>query len=484
MTIRSRDLPKERFGRWMTMLPDLRIPERHRPEYQSAFERGPHERPLRIVIDRQTLQAGYELALNDELTTGAEFEVIGTSETDRLHALVGPGAENGVKVVGPESTTRFSGPDPGTYQSQVSAHAHRYPDRETGAGRDVLLVHLANRSGADLLVTESPGLRSHAIWGSARLAVGLGEALAVIGLFRRSRKLYKTRRRSSEPDVAEYFYRRLAAVHLPSIDMWWAAALASQRGSPENGLPVELVLTINERVARVLRCRDQIQWLTRGPEDSDGRHQVMMFFDVALLMLSGAFDAVAELGNAVYSTGSARPGWRAEGWTKKLGAAGAATTVELMSNGQPGSCLTLVQTLRNTVHGVRLRGRASRTGKVEALVPRKRMDEVFTRLKEYSMEPPALWGIKESRLGPPTMIGPSSRSYRPSPNHPLDELAIDPATFLERLLPGALRSLNDVLSSMDYSRLAGPVIAGAPPDVDPEDATEDARRRVALLGGI
>lgn len=465
------------------MLPELRTPDRRRPECQSAFELGPHERPLRMVLDRQTLSAGYELGLLDELVPCPNVEVIGTGASDRARAEVNPLDPTVVKVFREGLATRHVGPDARMYQSEASAHAHRYPDGLGGAGRDVLLVHLANSSGADLLVTESAVLRSQAIWGSASLAVGLVESLAVVGLFRRSRGLYKTRRRPPEPDVAEYFYRRLAAVHLPSIDMWWAVALASQRGKYENELPVELILTIIERVARVLRCRDYIQWRIRGPEDPDARHQVMMNFDTAMLMLCGAFDAVAELANAVYSVAHERPSW-GESFSKRLRAEGAAITVELMSNGPPGSCLSLIQALRNTVHGVRLQGRASRASKVEALVPMQRMETVFTRLKEYSADPLAAWGIKESRRGPPTFVGPNSRMYHPSPNHPLDELAFDPAAFLERLLPGGLRCLNDVLASVDHGRLAGPVLAGGPPEVDAEDATEDGRRRVALLGGI
>jgi hypothetical protein len=101
-----------------------------------------------------------------------------------------------------------------------------------------------------------------------------------------------------------------------------------------------------------------------------------------------------------------------------------------------------------------------------------------------TQDTPEAWGIKELRLGPPMFLAPGVRSYRPSPTQPLDELAIDPGLFMERLLPGALACVDALLSSVDHTQVAGPVASRWPPQVDEEDATPEARRRVILLGGV
>jgi hypothetical protein len=93
------------------MLPTLPFPERHRREYRSAFQRGPDERPLRVVIDRSTIPPGPPLAVLDELTRGEHFDVIGTGESDRFRAVLeGPGTAgvDSVRVVGPDSQSLFS----------------------------------------------------------------------------------------------------------------------------------------------------------------------------------------------------------------------------------------------------------------------------------------------------------------------------------------------------------------------------------------
>jgi hypothetical protein len=121
-----------------------------------------------------------------------------------------------------------------------------------------------------------------------------------------------------------------------------------------------LALSAPERMSQVLKSRDLVHRAlnqrSNGQPGSDAIHA----FEVALTMLVAALDITAVIAHRVVLNGTERhAGWQNPSWIARL----PQSLANLAADGTPARhALTVVQHLRNSIHGVALQGSGVSSG--------------------------------------------------------------------------------------------------------------------------
>jgi hypothetical protein len=253
---------------------------------------------------------------------------------------------------------------------------------------------------------------------------------------------------------------------------WFGGVVAHDTTHREESIGY-LAQTGLERFQRVLQIRDRLHSTAKDEPTRHHDEEVTFELEALLLFLSASFDAIARVAHVVYIGGSyEHAGWSRGRWLKRL-RAHAPMLAALVSDGTRGNTLLqIIGALRNTIHGESLRAatvqRGGETSRFIRVAPRE-SERLRARIEELG-EVLAEWGLTEEREG----LG----------------LAAD--RFVERLLPGAVLLLNELMRETDTSRLPGAagsaLVAGIEDRLGARSADDwfraDVRHRIRQLGGF
>lgn len=475
------------------MIPNTRVPASRREWFASPFQRGAKERPLRLVVDWDSIPSGVVRDVLAEVASHPLIDALGTRPTDTTHVEIELGKPQSPDVAvvyrSGEVVSRLvlgelpEAPEPGPAESWRIA---------------IGLAHFTHRAGRDALVTLRSDLFGPfaSLAGARGVAVTPAEGVALAGLFLRSRgEFNRTPRRQATIDwrSAEDFYQDLAAVLVPAANLWTGAALPL-RSRDLYDESCSLAMSFIRQISRALRARDRVQILSRGEVTLDDACEIATQFEVALLSLSGVFDGLATLSGAIYRLKKSRQeGWTKDTFTEKLRATPGGASLATMATEQPVRLtLEMIAEVRNTVHGPTLTPRVfTSSSRRRAIVgmPPNRVDRFRDILSRWNQLPSdeKWWGVEYHRRGLDDPERPNS--YTSTPNDPIAEIWIDPATCLERMLVLALSAMNDIATAMDWSRLPRPDGKQNAGDgflplyfLPPGDRL--FQERLALLGGV
>ena len=401
------------------------------------------DRPLRVFIDLDSIQAGSEPArrvcgfCNHELISGFSIadmegltavEVSESSEADIA----------GVRAGGFRTAIDFASQSVG-----IAAELHA-PDMGIDLAeleRQLFTLEVAASLNCDLFVTESPELLGKLPAGliSDSGCVSPAEATAAIGLFLRHRGSFvidkgATHEESVSPSL---FYWGLSRALLPASWAWFGACVANASYSNDDQ-PLFLAQSAIQRLDRALRARDRLLIQTQLEPSHDSGDEALFQLDVILLMLSGALDATARVAHLVYrlSKGIKSAGWRKREWLERLELENHELAAAMAEGTEDSDLNQVVGLLRNTVHGEALQGLlahdTARPLVREHLmrIPRREEDRLLAAMGRQSGE--ASWGVRDLGAG---------------------LLALELDTFVERLIPQAAATLNRVMAATDCSRL-------------------------------
>ncbi|MFL5409466.1 MAG: hypothetical protein ACJ79O_26915 [Myxococcales bacterium] len=443
-------------------------------EERSAFARGPRERPLRVVIDRETAIKDEALQLLLELAGREHVELFSTSPDDEkaLRIEIDPIDRSEdmapVRIHRAESFSHRAVIFAHQYEEMARASAAAGETSEEDALRALLLAAAAYDLGADALVTGSPVLLSgeHGEFIARSNPLPSTVAAALAGLFLRLRAdfAYVSVQGLNEAVSPWLFYWIVTRDLLPAGWRWLSGCSDQTRNEIAMA---DLAGSALERFSRALRARDHLHEQVRLSATNETNDVAVFYFDVVLLMLTAAFDIAAHVAHLVYELPPKTyrsATWRRQWWRDDLRVA-ANPLAALMDKEQPArDALELAAILRNKIHGEALRAvtfkRGGRPAETMIELPSPVVDDLRVAASRLGGE--ADWGFRAS--GP--------RTY------------IEPDQYVEALLPAVASGLNDLMAATEVERLGAPKVvrsAGAP-DEWPWD--EDTRLRLRLLAGV
>jgi hypothetical protein len=336
------------------------------------------------------------------------------------------------------------------------------------------LAAAAEEIQVDALVTADPLLldhRSDSLLSRANVR-SVPEAIALVGLFLRSRGDYMVWPEYGLDYGRGWYYWGLARELLPSAWRWFSACVASSFNGGPSHLRALGEAAIR-RVDRALRCRDLMHIELAKPDSRDTASEALFYLDSLLVALGGAFDAVARVAHITY----AMPGelrwasWRKSAWLKRLSDADDNLASYMASATDGGDSLELVAALRNCLHGEALelmtvsRGYGERRSLV--IVP----DAEAIKVRSIVQRHPTAdsFGMENRSSG----------------------LALKPEVLCEALVPWAVSTLDGLMAATDVTRLpevvAEALRTGPPTDERqgfPDLFEAETRHRLRMLSGL
>ncbi len=448
------------------------VHSRWRRQEQFAFGRGKSARGLRIFVDGETVPDSPELDVLLTFAHHPEVEVIGTD--DRFSQRLRVGAYDDQHAYTPWNIEFDGGRtlSSGVMGPDIQRIGRQFAEagQEERAERATVMVHGAGDHDGDAFATADPllleRLPRNVIEGGNPMMVA--DAVALLGLFLRVREDFAL-------DLGEGyrfsfdrsgFYFVLMRDLTPSGWRWFSASVAHSHHAQDD----QLIMTAQsamERLERSLRARDRMHEKLQLPASRDLSDEAIFYFDVALLMLSGAFDGLAQVAHIVHSLGGSERlvGWGSKSWMKQLQTANPGLT-QMMTRAQPHrDARELVALLRNTIHqeGFRtIMWQGGGTRRERVLVPpgiEKDLEAILARVGTAADH-----GVARQADG---------------------RLYIEPGIYIEKILPPVLAAINAVMDATPVETLPGvdpTKLLTAAPDEDMFSATN--RQRIRLLSGI
>ena len=437
---------------------------------------GPDQRRLRILIDEDAAVVG-ELGFLKQVCGRPGVHVMSEAAdaSDRLEFQAVDSDDDQL----PFRITTATG---GSYMAiwpyrQWVERARVLDSPGTTAGdlpHGLQLAAAAEEIQVDALVTADPLLldhRSDSLLSRANVR-SVPEAIALVGLFLRSRGDYMVWPEYGLDYGRGWYYWGLARELLPSAWRWFSACVASSFNGGPSHLRALGEAAIR-RVDRALRCRDLMHIELAKPDSRDTASEALFYLDSLLVALGGAFDAVARVAHVTYAMpGQLRSAsWRKAAWLKRLSQADDDLASYMASATDGGDSLELVAALRNCLHG-------------EAL-------ELMTVSRSY--------GERRSLVIVPDAEAVKVRSI--VQRHPTADsfgmenrssgLALKPDVLCEALVPWAVSTLDGLMAATDVTRLpevvAEALRTGPPTDERqgfPDLFEAETRHRLRMLSGL
>jgi hypothetical protein len=449
-------------------------PGGHGGECRSAFETGPGQRPLRVLVDRRTAETpGYDFLIKLCSHSGVHAVSEAAAALDRLEFQQPDRDEDQLPftIISADKATGLAIWPYSKWEKKARVlNQSVVPD---GLPHGFRLAAVAQEIKMDALATEDPLLLAHRTdhflsRGNIR---SVEEAVALVGLFLRSRGDYTVWPEYSFHYGRGSYYWGLARALLPAGWRWFSACVtSSSNGGPDKALTLGQAAI--RRVERALRCRDVVHIELAKPDSRDAAGEALFYLDSLLVALSGAFDSVARVAHVTYEMpGQLRwASWRNREWLKQLRDADNDLAARMVSGTDGGDSLELVAALRNCLHGEPLdlvtvsRGYEGRT---LVTVPDEEAAKVRSIVQRH---PPAdSFGIEDLSFG----------------------LAFKPEILCEALVPWAVRTLDALMAATDVTRLpgvAGTVLRAGPPNDErpgfPGLFQPETRHRLRMLAGL
>jgi hypothetical protein len=334
---------------------------------------------------------------------------------------------------------------------------------------DALAAQVAETIQADIYITERPYL--HALtWSLAQPVTFLRPAAALpfVSLYLRAQRqfyVYKWTPGSATVNRG-LFYWIGTREYLPAAWRWFSACVQHSQG----GRPNRLLYTGQsalQRVDRALELRDLVHVALNQPQDNDVADDALVSFDSCLVFLMGALDAVARVAHETVlpDRNPRSAGWQRGDWLKQL-ERGTPQLAAVVAPGSPGGAtLTVLTTLRNTVHsaGLTAVGIATATAEREGTAINLASGVDTAELGKLLAAVDALggrqsWGLERSLPG---------------------LQLVDPGVLLEQLFPRVLRLLDELMRETPVEGLAGVSLTPkqtAPPS-DPHGTFSERNRQ-------
>lgn len=444
---------------------------RWRTEKEFAFGRGALARRLRIYIDGENTPRSEALDLLVSFADHDHVEVLATDGSTPDRVVVGTlDAKHGYR---PFNVERADGSG---FISGVAGNApdiatqYAEPGQEAEAERVMTLARGAADHGSDALVTGSDLLLD----GFPRNLVNEANpmtpeaAVALLGLFLRAREdsAFSIEGNWREGMDRETFYFILMRDLTPSGWRWFSGCVANSVHANDDGLMM-IAQSAMERIEHALRARDRLHERLQLPPTRETATDAIFYFNVLLLLLGGALDALALVAHRTHgiSMDEHLVGWGRAQWTRELRRVNR-PLAELMDQGQPHrDARDLVATMRNTIHSEALRSITWHVGSTRderIAVPAGitgRIEKIANRLDSA-----AAFGLSRES---------DSRAY------------VEPGVYVEAIFPLVMEAMNALMDATPVENLPG-VQARALMSGPPNDALfSPARRgRVRLFSGI
>lgn len=236
------------------------------------------------------------------------------------------------------------------------------------------------------------------------------------------------------------FYPAAALATLPAYLSWLGSAVAIWRAEDDPS-PYSLLRGLEIRLGRALRARDYFHARIRSRRPDDAWDEALFFFEAVLLSLNGALDAAARFCHLVYGLSGARKSasWLRESWRVRLLAKAPELTDHLdASKGSLLPCTTLVSVLRNYIHG-------------EALSQELHRGDEGPEVIDYGAGALAVAPPDADRLIAATQVLSSPAEWGVAEQHDGVVLVL-PASFLQRVVPTALRVLDELMMTAEPER--------------------------------
>lgn len=453
------------------MIPRI-VHSRSRHQERFAFGRGKTARGLRIFVDGETVPDSPELAVLLAFAHHPEVEVIGTDGRFSQRLRVGTYDEQNAytpwEIEFDDGRTLSSGvwgPD-----IQRLAGEFSEPGQEERGERAAVMLAGASDHEGDAFATAHPllleRLPRHIVEDGNPMSPS--EAVALLGLFLRVREDFAL-------DLGEGyrysfdrsgFYFVLMRDLTPSGWRWFSACVTHSDRAQDDRLML-IAQSALERIERSLRARDRLHEKLQLPASRDLSNEAIFYFDTALFMLGGAFDALAHVAHVVHDlNGSERLiGWGSRSWMKQLNAVNPALARMMAWGERQRDARELVAVLRNTIHQESLRTIMWQSGGM------RRERVVVPRGIEATLEEVL------GRVGTAEEYGVTRQADK--------RLYIEPGIYIEKILPPVLAAVNAVMDSTPVETLAGvdqSKLLTGPPDGDM--FRPEIRERIRVLSGI
>lgn len=454
------------------MIPPTRPSLPHRRTDTFAFGSGETWRPLRLVLDDDTLAA----AESAELLAFGHYPEVELTRT-------APDALPRLEIQEPtEDFVPIHNVGNGTglfwvwHAARLRAHAQEVAGQsdisEQDAYRALVFAAAAEEADADGMVTNRVFLRTDPLRQQAPVYTP-AEAMALIGLALRLHGNESIGADLADLRLSGSTYHFVLGRELTHAGWRWFSGCVATSHATRDDTASNLGQAALERFQRVLQIRDRLHAQAKIPSTPTVADELVFQFETLLLFLSATFDAAARVAHLVYlGSDYDEAGWRRGGWAKQLAAA-EPRLAALVADGTPGgTVLKLISRVRNTIHGEALRTITLQSGgrPTENPVELGANDATKTVADIVSLsDDPAAWGLRDEH----------GRTY----------LSAD--RYAESLLPHAVSLLNDLMAATAVERLPGvdqqklmkpPANTPSPRPLDDMFSFE-IRHRVRRLGG-
>jgi hypothetical protein len=329
----------------------------------------------------------------------------------------------------------------------TSVYADLSPDDALARrGRDGVAMAVAHVITPDVFVTNRPHLLAIGEDRRRLTVCDLAEALALLGLYFRCQNDYRI---WFEPEGGlnftlgkGFFFLVASREMLPEAWRWVSACGQHSAGVGDDRL-LYLSFSMLERMTRVLKNRDAVNWaLNQKLDDGARREDAVDAFETALLMLMGAVDVTARVAHRVLGLPPGQEfgaGWQRKRWVGDVAKVAQNLAAVVTPGTDAREALTILQLIRNSIHGTALRGSEFRDGsrgrRIRMGLPRADQSELVAAMGALGNLTD--WGVEEIKY-----------QNRPS------EFYADPGVFLDQLLPRICALLNDVMRETPVEGMA------------------------------
>jgi hypothetical protein len=246
---------------------------------------------------------------------------------------------------------------------------------------------------------------------------------------------------------------------LPAGWRWYAACVAHDTGPDQDAGLRDLTYlggAVFQRITRVLQARDNLLRAMNCRQDNNIAEDALTALDICLVFLMGALDAAARVAHRVLGLPprqANQAGWQRKGWLRDVGRREPPLAAVVADGTAGADVMTIVSTLRNTVHeaglpalAIGLPGR--REGTLAGL-PRADSDRILAAADRRGGR--EAWSLQELLPG---------------------RLHVDPGVLLDRLLPLVTGLLNELMTATPVERLSG--VSLQPADLVPPSGKGEA----------